>query len=278
MFFPQYSIQNNEVSRSVVTDAHGYAYVVTQQDKTFITKLDPAGNVVYRIAPIDPVSYTGIILTPDGGGNVYVSGGAPGGPATSVVKLDPAGAVVYRFTLPAAPSSPPAIGPDGSAYFTGSSDSLSNWQTTPGAWVPTSAGGYGNVFVIKPSPAGDRIVYATLLDNGKPGYPTATSAQAIAVDAQGFAYVTGTTKNPNFPITPGVYQAACGCATEPAVFVAKLSRMEAPCRIRHCSNPESHSRRTARFSQWPSGSIRRVTWRSSPRLNPVHRQPLKSGD
>ena len=142
----------------------------------------------------------------------------------SVVKLDPAGAVVYRFTLPAArPRRLPPSDRMEAPTSPGSSDSLSNWQTTPGAWVPTSAGGYGNVFVIKLSPAGDRFVYATLLDNCKPGYPTATYAQAIAVDAQGSAYVTGTTKNPNFPITPGAYQAACGCATAPAVFVSKLS-------------------------------------------------------
>jgi uncharacterized protein (TIGR03437 family) len=208
---PHYFITRpNELGGSVVTDRHGYAYV---SGNGFISRIDPDGNLVYRNA-FAPNAYP--LITADSGGDLYTVTNS------SVVKFDPAGNVVYRFTLPAAPTSAPAIGPDGSAYFTGGGDTH-GFPTTPGAWVSADAAGFSNAFVIKLSPGGDRIVYSTFIDNGRPNFLIPTGGLVIAVDAQGSAYVAGTTQNPNFPVTTGAYQTDCQCDKLPATFLTKLS-------------------------------------------------------
>ena len=108
-----------------------------------------------------------------------------------------------------------AIGPDGSAYFTGGI-SASDLQAIPGASVLSNSSG-GGAFVIKLNPSGDRISYATFLGSGI-GY-------AITVDSQGSAYVTGMTFDPNYPATPGAYQTQCGCSSSSGgtVFITKLN-------------------------------------------------------
>jgi hypothetical protein len=45
-----------------------------------------------------------------------------------------------------------------------------------------------------------------------------TAANGIAVDSAGEAYVVGTTNTPNFPVTSGAYQSACGTVCAPAFF------------------------------------------------------------
>ena len=64
-------------------------------------------------------------------------------------------------------------------------------------------GNFGDGFVAKLNPAGTAILYATYL--GGSGDDAIT---AIAVDAQGQAYVTGSTSSPNFFTTPGAFQRA----------------------------------------------------------------------
>ena len=87
----------------------------------------------------------------------------------------------------------------GNAYVTGTTQG--NFPTTPKAFLPTAASG---VFVAKLNPSGTQFLYSTYLPEtvSQPG--TASTSPAIAVDAQGNAYVTG--------------QNAAGHA-----FVAKLS-------------------------------------------------------
>src|SRR5205085_4649512 len=118
-----------------------------------------------------------------------------------------------------------AVDPLGNAYVTGSTVSRS-FPTTPGAFQ-TSGGGIADAFVIKLNPTGSAPVYSTYLGGG--GWDFAT---AIAVDADGSAYVVGRTENVqqhqmnDFPVTPGAFQPAC--ATNDAGFcsdgfVAKLN-------------------------------------------------------
>lgn len=90
-----------------------------------------------------------------------------------------------------------AVGPDGSAYVTGTTGSP-DFPTTVGSF---QASGPGNdVFVAKLSPNGSDVVYATYL-GGTNG--TADQGAGIAVDASGSAYVTGLTNSDDFPITSG---------------------------------------------------------------------------
>ncbi len=129
---------------------------------------------------------------------------------------------------------------DGSAYITGTV------QGTPPLDFPTTTGSYEassslgeQAFVSKLSPDGSQLVYSTYL-----GSSTAfTSAQGIAVDSSGNAYVTGATspsgKTPGFPTTTGSFESqapaytgtlatdTCGYSPCPVIaplpFVTKLS-------------------------------------------------------
>ncbi len=89
-----------------------------------------------------------------------------------------------------------AVDDSGSAYITGSAN-FGGYPTTPGSLKPTSNG--GNAFVTKLSPDGSSLVYSTFLGGG--GTDT---ANGIAVDSSGNAYVTGYTLSANFPTVNAV--------------------------------------------------------------------------
>jgi uncharacterized protein (TIGR03437 family) len=235
-FLPHYSVTQSQQPASVVADARGNAYVVSADASNgWLTKLDTEGGVVYRVALSHAYPGGAIFATPDAQGNVYaaVGGYTPNSLQFEAVKLDPAGKIVYH--LPIGPPAgvyvrAPAVGTDGSAYFTGGTYPTA--PTTPGAWVPLSgaAPNETNAFVIKVSPAGDRIVFSTYLDNSPPssgaapGYPVTSIGAAIAVDSSGAAYVTGVTSDPGYPATPGAFQTHCPrCGLGESLFVTKLS-------------------------------------------------------
>ena len=93
----------------------------------------------------------------------------------------------------------------GNAYVTGFAGST-DFPTTPGAFqTALLSGPYYSAFVTKLNPTGSGLVYSTYLggSGGDAGY-------AIAVDAGGNAYVTGSTGSVNFPTTPGAFQPVHG--------------------------------------------------------------------
>ncbi|MEA2204292.1 MAG: hypothetical protein QOE77_1068 [Blastocatellia bacterium] len=88
-----------------------------------------------------------------------------------------------------------AVDSSGNAYITGVTNS-SNFPTTPGALQTT--GPTSSAFVSKLDPTGTNLVYSTYL-SGSAG----ATANAIAIDATGNAYVTGYTSSEDFPaVTP----------------------------------------------------------------------------
>jgi uncharacterized protein (TIGR03437 family) len=72
------------------------------------------------------------------------------------------------------------------------------------------------VFITKWSADGSQVLYSTYL--GGSGVDT---ANAIAVDASGSAYVTGLTSSPDFPTTSGAFQTKLTSSQD--IFVSKLS-------------------------------------------------------
>ena len=149
-------------------------------------------------------------------------------PDAFVAKLNPAGtALVYATYLGGrARDGGAAIAVDGEgyAYVTGTTES-EDFPTTPGAFQPScqlpgfscQAG-----FVTKLSRDGTSLAYSTYLMGGKNGlFIAPTYPRAIAVDAQGNAYVTGTTLSPSFPTTAGAFQTTPGGVDD--AFVIKLN-------------------------------------------------------
>jgi len=118
-----------------------------------------------------------------------------------------------------------AVDPSGAAYLAGNTDT-NDLPTTPGALLAKGTG----AFVAKVNPAGSAFTYLTYI--GPTYYPLspftnpANTANAIAVDADGHAYVAGATSDPKFPATPGAYQTAfrgsTGFLPPTDAFVAKL--------------------------------------------------------
>jgi len=102
----------------------------------------------------------------------------------------------------------------GSAYLTGWTGS-SDFPTTPGALDPSLS--YGDAFVAKVNPAGSGLLYATFL-----GGSGVEAGRGIAVDAAGYAYVTGLTNSIDFPTTVGAYDRTYN-GDEYDVYVVRLS-------------------------------------------------------
>jgi len=215
----------------------------------FVSKLNPTGSTLVYSTYLGGIGFdkgTGIAV--DASGNAYVTGytnssnfptttgsaqTAYGGSGDAfVAKLKPDGsALVYSTYLGGSGADfglGIALDSSGEAYVTGSTQST-NFPTapSPGA-LQTANHGVSDAFVAKVKADGSGLVYSTYL-----GGSGADSAQGIAVDSSGAAYVTGYTYSPDFPTAPtgSAIQAQCGgfssgpppsCASAD-VFVAKLS-------------------------------------------------------
>ncbi|HUZ47705.1 MAG TPA: SBBP repeat-containing protein [Terriglobia bacterium] len=113
-----------------------------------------------------------------------------------------------------------AVDAVGSVYVAGGTTSA-NFPVTAGAFQSTLKGPMDG-FVSKINPAGTAFSYSTFL-----GGSSADECHDVAVDASGNAFLTGTAKSSDFPITEGAFDANCGtdglCNGSRDGFVAKLN-------------------------------------------------------
>ena len=205
----------------------------------FLTKLNPTGSaLVYSTYLGGTGEDDGSGISVDADGNAYVAGFTQSAdfPATAgafqktfgggygdafVTKLDPTGsALIYSTYLGGADSDAAgnpglAVDASGSAYVTSETVST-DFPITAGAFQATLSG-YQNAFVTKLDPTGSALVYSTYL-----GGSITDWTQAIAVDADGNAYVTGVTTSTDFPTTAGAVQTSFGGGRNDA-FVVKLN-------------------------------------------------------
>ncbi|HEV3038482.1 MAG TPA: SBBP repeat-containing protein [Candidatus Angelobacter sp.] len=85
-----------------------------------------------------------------------------------------------------------------------------------------------DAFVVKLDPTGSSLVYTAYL-GGNASQLAGSGGNKIAVDANGNAYIVGSTTSPSFVTTPGVFNTVPACATETIsnkncsqLFAAKL--------------------------------------------------------
>jgi len=187
----------------------------------FLFKLGPAGDrLVYSTCLGGTKFDDGRAVAVDGLGNALVTGYAfspefpvtPGAYDTSfnggaaysdafVTKVSPTGAIEYStFFGGAFRDTGWAIAVDamGNAYVAGLSGDI---PTTDGAYDQSPNGG-ADAFLAKLDPTGSSLLFATYLGGSAYDEPF-----GVAVDASGSAYVVGSTMSPDFPTTPGAYDA-----------------------------------------------------------------------
>jgi hypothetical protein len=107
-----------------------------------------------------------------------------------------------------------AVDRHGNAYISGNTTSRD--FPTKNAFQPQHAGGTMDVVVFKLNSEGSDLIFSTYF-GGSGGFD---QGRAIALDAEGNAYVTGNTDSPNFPTTPGAFQTSAGSVDG---FVAKFT-------------------------------------------------------
>ena len=137
------------------------------------------------------------------------------GSTAFVTKLNPSGtSLVYSTYLGGTggdTANAIAVDGTGNAYVAGSTLSA-DFPVTQGAFQTTNHGaanGVPNGFVTKLNPTGTALAYSTYLGgsglSAEPAY-SGDKANAIAVDGDGDAYVSGAAYSIDFPITSGAYQ------------------------------------------------------------------------
>jgi hypothetical protein len=185
--------------------------------------VDPQGNIILTGATTDPV----YPVTP-GAPLTNPQGFAPANILIS--KFDPTGTRLLASTYigggNAEMASAVATDATGNLYVTGATDSP-DWPTTANAFqrrpaaMEAGKADPGNCFVAKLNPAASALLYSTFLSGNQ-----TDGCIALAVDAAGHAYVTGGSDSPNFPTSPGAFQARPRLGSADIrydVFVAKLS-------------------------------------------------------
>ena len=240
---------SSDAATALAVDASGSAYVAgftasydfptanpeqnfnAGSNDVFVAKLNAAGNGVvyctYLGGTGDDRAY-GIALGADG--SAYVTGvtasknfplaGAlqsklAGAKNAFVFKLGPAGNVLNFSTYLGGSGSDTAnaiaLDSSGNVYLAGDTTSAN----FPATGFQTGKKGGQDAFVAKLAGDGSRVVYATYL-----GGTYDDHASAIAVDASGSAYVTGSTISTDFPVSQA-YQASNAGGQD--AFVTRLS-------------------------------------------------------
>lgn len=159
----------------------------------------------------------------DGANNAYLTGvtsstnfpSVNGLPGTPIAANTQAAAFVTRIDTTKTTTAPPAystylegstldsgsaiaLGPNNVAYVTGSTESLDFPKTTGAFQTTGSANGVAFITLVDTTMSGSAAVtYSTFF-----GGTNSDNGFGIAVDANGIAYVVGTTASNDFPITP----------------------------------------------------------------------------
>ncbi|MFI8684689.1 SBBP repeat-containing protein [Rossellomorea sp. NPDC077527] len=231
---------------SISTDSTGNAYVTGQTNSldfptlnafqpiyggntdAFITKVDPAGNLIYSSYLGGNGGDSGDRIVTDNLGNAYITGFTNstdfpiqnafqptfgGNGDCFVTKLSPLGSLIYSSYLGGSGGEfglSISIDSTGNAYVTGETGSLD--FPTQNAFQSTF-GGFIDAFVTKINPIGD-LIYSSYL-----GGTQSEFGGSILTDSIGNAYIYGVTESTNFP-TQNAFQSTFGGVSD--VFITKV--------------------------------------------------------
>jgi hypothetical protein len=247
----------DEAGRAVVADGAGSAYVTGHtasadfpttpgafrtssagSQDVFVAKFATGGtDLIFATYIGGHAGDAGFALALDPDGAVFVAGRTssgdfpttPGAYATSssssdafVLKLAAAGDALLYSTFLGGSSGEAAYGlatGDGATIYVAGETSSGDFPATTGAWDSSYNGG-GDGFVTKLNASGSALVYATYL--GGSGADCIWTSCAIAVDAAGAAYITGSTDSSDFPTTGGAYDTSPPDWGDSDAFVTKL--------------------------------------------------------
>jgi hypothetical protein len=173
-----------EYNMSIAVDSLGHAFVAGATDAEFFPVTSGAFQTTRKSPPLEGY-YTGFVteLNPTGTGLVYSTYlGGSGADFPDAIALDS----------------------QGDAYVSGGTSSP-DFPITDGAFETSVSSVYGTGFVAKLNPTGSGLVYSTYL-----GGSYQDSAEAIAIDGAGRAFVAGLTGSKDFPVTPDAYQSTFG--------------------------------------------------------------------
>lgn len=189
----------------------------------FVVKLDAFGSSLhystYLAGPNDGYSDDeGYGIAVDGEGNAFITGSTDsvnfpttpgafdttynGGPNDAfVAKLNATGSDLLYSTYLGGEISETGLGITldgvGNAFIIGTGNS-SGFPITPGAFDTTPE--WHDIFVAKLSATGSSLLYSTFIGGEFDDY-----GSDIVVDQSGHVFVTGHTRSPDFPVTPGAF-------------------------------------------------------------------------
>ena len=215
------------------------AYQTTKVGSSFfVAKLNPSGSALLYATFLGSGTYeaTYALLSVDASGSAYLVGATYaddfpttegaykttyGGDAADafVSKLDAAGTALVYSTYIGGSSTDRAeaiaVDANGRAYVVGSTNST-DFPTTAGAYQTTMAGGDRDAFVTVVNAGGSALVYSTYIGGSEDEH-----ADAVTVDALGYAHLAGSTNSTDFPVTAGALQTANNGLYD--AFAAKLN-------------------------------------------------------
>jgi hypothetical protein len=197
----------------------------------FVVKLDPAGALMFSTYLGGSINDAATAVAVDDLGDVFVTGATrssnfplshpiqaalAGDSNAFLAMLDPSGGHLVYCTYLGGSGQDLATGvvldSSRNAYVTGMTASPDFPISNP--FQAQHGGGVFDAFVAKIDASGGRLVYSTYLGGSGDEHPI-----RIAVDSAGFAYITGDTNSPNFPVVGALQPALAGSSD---AFVAKL--------------------------------------------------------
>jgi hypothetical protein len=207
----------------------------SQESDVFVSKFNSAGaSLIYSTYLGGTETELGRSIAVDQEGNAYITGltssflfpttaGAfssnySGQVDAFVSKINASGTQLLYSTYVGGNSNEEVrkivVRTDGSAFVIGTTFS-SNFPTTTGA-IQTFRSGIRDAFVFRLNQTGSGMIYSTFVGGNE-----LEDGNAISVDEQNNAYITGFTRSDNFPVTANVFNGSFGGGED--AFISKIN-------------------------------------------------------